>query len=98
MHGFKGRRKFRQHAFAAAADKVIGLARPHARKIARQAADVIRDRHVVIVEDNEHIVVECAGVIERFEGHARGHRTVAYDGNRVTVFRSSLLAFSGHHA
>ena len=37
-------------------------------------------------------------MIKRFEGHARGHRAVAYDGNGVAVLRTSLLAFSGHHA
>ena len=48
-----------------------------AREVVRQRADVLRDRHVVVVQDDEQVDVEAAGVVQRFPGEARAHRAVA---------------------
>ena len=96
MRGFQGRRNFREQLFAAGANEVVGLARPHASEIARQTADIVGDRHVIVVEDDEDIVVQMAGVIESLEGHACGHRSVADDSDAISLIL--LHARSDHHA
>ena len=98
VNGLESRWQFGQHFLAAAADEVIGLARPHTREVAREAADVVGDRHIIVVKNNQHVVVQVAGVVERLEGHAGGHCAIADYGNRVAVFSAPLLALGDHHA
>ncbi len=42
-----------------------------------EGADIRRDRHLVVVEDDDQVAVEVAGVVEGLEGEAGGHRAVA---------------------
>jgi hypothetical protein len=46
-----------QDLLAAFAQRGVRLAREHAREVIRQCADVLRDRHVVVVQDDEHVGV-----------------------------------------
>ena len=62
---------------AALAQCRIRLARQDAREVIGQRTDVLGDRHVVVVQDDEHVDVERAGVIQRLEGLAGAHRAVA---------------------
>ena len=62
-----------QDFLAAFAQRRVQLAGQHAREIVGERADVLRDRHVVVVEDDEHVDVEAAGVIQRLERHAGAH-------------------------
>ena len=47
------------------------------RQIGRHRADRRRDRHVVVVEDDDQPRVHRAGIVHRLIGHAGGHRAVA---------------------
>ena len=64
----------------------VTVQRPHRRA----------DRHVIVVQDHQQLAVEHAGVVERLEGHAGGHRAVADDGDRLPVL--ALLAGRHRHA
>ncbi len=57
----------------------------HAVEVARQRADVGRDRHAVVVEQHDDRGAEAAGLMDGLEGHAAGHRPVADDGDDLAV-------------
>ena len=58
---------------------------PDAVHVARQGADVGRDRHPVVVEDHDDRRAEAAGLGDGLEGHAAGHRAVADDRDDLAV-------------
>ena len=74
--------KFRQAArdlLGRAAQRAIGAAGDKARQISRHRAGRRRDRHVVVVEDDDEPRAHGAGVVHRLVGHPRRHRAVADD-------------------
>ena len=48
-------------------------------EVARQRADVRRDRHAVVVEHDDDRGAQAAGLVDRLERDAAGHRAVADD-------------------
>ena len=74
---------------------LIGPARVEARQIGRHRADRRRDRHVVVVEDDDQARLQRAGVVHRLIGHARRHRAVADHGDNVVV-AAGEVARHGH--
>ena len=46
-------------------------------EVAAERADVRRDRHAVVVEDDHHRRLQAAGLVQRLEGDASGQRPVA---------------------
>ena len=60
---FPGRRHLAQHLLAGFAQRRIFTARENAREIIRQRAHVLRNRHVVVVEHDQHVGTERACVI-----------------------------------
>ncbi len=73
----------------------IGAARRGAGEIVRQRADGRRDRHVVVVEDDDQALVASAGVVDRFVGHAGAHGAVTDHGDDV-VRLACEVAGAGH--
>ncbi len=59
------------------AQAVVARIEPHASEVAGKCADVLGDRHLVVVEDDDHSRAEVSDVVERLEPHAPRHRTVA---------------------
>jgi hypothetical protein len=59
----------------------------------RQRADRRRDRHVVVVEDDDQARIHRAGVVHRLIGHAGGHRAVADHGDDVVLL---AVEIAGH--
>ena len=56
-----------------------------ARACAAKCADVLADRHLVVVEDDRHVRLgDVAAVVQRLERHAGGHRAVADHGDDLT--------------
>ena len=53
------------------------------RQVARHRADRRRDRHLVVVQDDEQPFLHVAGVVHRLVGHARRHRAVADHADHV---------------
>ena len=56
-------RNLGEYALTTGANEVIRFACPHAGKIAGESADIVGDRHIVIVKNNENIVIEMASVV-----------------------------------
>ena len=77
------------------AQRAIGVAGEQPRQIARHRADRRRDRHVVVVEDDDQARVHRAGIVHRLIGHAGGHRAVADHGDDV-VLAAGEVARHGH--
>ena len=58
---------------------------PDAVEVAGERADVGRDRHPVVVEEDDQRRAEAAGLVDRLEGDAAGHRAVADHGDHAAV-------------
>ena len=93
---FEQRRGETEHVAGAFAGGVEGAAGHQAGQDVVQRPDRRRDRHLVVVEDDEHVGVGDAGVVERLEGHAGRHRAVADDGDDLA--RLALLLGGQRHA
>ena len=74
----QGRREV-EDLFAGLAGSVEGAPGKKARQIAVQRAHGRRDRHVIVVEDDQHVGVGDAGVVQRLKGLAGRHRAIADD-------------------
>jgi hypothetical protein len=60
-----------------------------------ERANVGRDRHRVIVQDNDELArVQVSGVVHGFERHACRHRPISDDGNRVVVLAGDVAGNS----
>ncbi len=64
----------------------------HPVEVARQRADVRSDRHPVVVEQHDDRRALAAGLVDRLERDAAGHRAVADDGDDEAV-----LAVAAEH-
>ncbi|MNS80830.1 hypothetical protein D3C72_1145270 [compost metagenome] len=90
------RRRHRQHLFDALLGGRIELAAQEPRQVAVERAHRRRDRHVVVVEHHhQRQVLVHAGVVQRLEGHARGHGAVADHRHRDAFFTERARA-QGH--
>ena len=81
-HGFK------EVAFCLA----IGF--PEQFKVLIQSAVVFGDRHLVIVDDYDHIGSGLSGIIKAFICFAAGEGTVADNGDNVIIFAFQIACFS----
>ncbi len=71
--------------FGGLAQRAVGLARIQPRQIGRHRADRRRDRHVVVVENDDQPRIHRAGIVHGLIGHAGGHRAVADHGDDVVL-------------
>ena len=79
-------RQVREHALAVLAHHRVRLADQNACQIARHAADVLGDRHLVVVENHQHVGIDMAGMRQRLECHARAQGAIADDRTHTTPF------------
>jgi hypothetical protein len=93
---FPGAGQARQHFLAAFAHAGVGAAGEDLGQVVGQATDVARDRHVVVVEDHQHVGVHFRRVVQRFEGHAGGQCAVADHRDRLAI--AVLQAGGNGHA
>src|SRR3546814_14454609 len=61
-----------------------------------QGADILGDRHVVVVVDHEHVEAQMTGVIQCFECHAGGHAAVTDHRDHAAPF--TFDTYTGRHA
>ena len=59
-----------------------------ARQMTAQAADILRDRHIVVVQNDEQRLARRAGIRKRLIRHAAGQRAVADDRDNVVFLVS----------
>ena len=71
----------------------VELAAHQARQVAVERPDRRRDRHVVVVQDDQHIRVGHPGIVQRLERHAGAHCTITNDRHCLAVF---TLQLGGH--
>ena len=88
---FPDRGHLAQHLLPAFAQMRVHAARQGARQVIGECADVFRNRHVVVVQDDQQVGGRRTCMIERLEGHAGGQRAVADDRDRAAI----LAAFGG---
>ena len=60
-------------AFAELADIAVAFRRDEARKIMAHRPDGRRDRHVIVIENNDQALAHRPGIIHRLIGHACRH-------------------------
>ncbi|OQA08389.1 MAG: hypothetical protein BWY66_01005 [bacterium ADurb.Bin374] len=68
---------------------------PEGVQISRQRADVRRNRHRIVVENDDHVGMQMSCMVERLERHSPGHRSVADNGDDLVALRI-LVAGNGH--
>lgn len=86
-----------EQLFATLAQGVQGAAAGEPAEHLGQAADVLGDRHAVVVEDHQHVRfrLHATGVVERLVDHAGGHRTIANHRHHL-AFLAQTLGRNGH--
>ena len=58
---------------------LVEIGQPGLVETRGQGADTRADRHLVVVEDDEQVLAQAAGVVERLEDDAGGQGPVADD-------------------
>ncbi len=77
------------------AQRAVGLAGVKPRQVSRHRSDRRRDRHVVVVENDDQAGVHRAGIVHGFIGHAGRHRTVTDHGDNI-ILAAGEVARHGH--
>ena len=75
-----------QHAGERALERIVRAVGTHRRQRVLDAADVFRDRHLVVVENDQKRDPVAARVVQRFVGESSGHRAVADQSDRHAGF------------
>ena len=78
-------------ALGEVAERQIFARRDQPREIVREPADRRRDRHVVVVEDDDQPVAGRLGIVHRLIGHAGRHRAVADHRDRLAGLVGQLV-------
>ena len=77
-------------------NRLVDRARHDAAEGLADGADVGRDRHPVVVDDQDDVAVGVAGVVHPLVGQPAGQRAVAHDGDDLVVL--ALEVARGGHA
>src|SRR5438874_2681294 len=64
---------------------LVEIGQPSPVEAARQGADARADGHLVVVEDDEEVLVQSAGIVQRLEDDPRRQGAVADDRNTVPL-------------
>src|SRR5581483_1093908 len=84
-----------RHLLAEVAQRHIGAAGEQTGEISRHGADRRRNRHLIVVEDDDQAPVHGSGIVERLIGHACGHGAIADDADHI-VLAAGEIARHGH--
>ena len=63
----------------------VGLASPDLGKVGSQPAGVVANRHLIVIQDDQHVGPFMARVSQRLKRHAAGDRTISNHGNDLAV-------------
>ena len=80
------------HAFAQLAQVPVALRGDQPRKIMAHRAHRRRDRHVVIVENDDQAAADMAGIVHRLIGHAGRHRPVTDHRDDIAILMLEVAA------
>ena len=73
----------------------VGLAGPDLGEVGCQPAGVVPNRHLVVIQNDQHIRAFMARMSQRLESHATSDRAVSNDGNDLAV-DALFLCRQGH--
>jgi hypothetical protein len=91
FHQVAGHR--RQELLRVALEPAHQRLRHLARQERRERSDIGRDRHLVVVQDHQQVLLlQLAGVVQRLEGHPAGHAAVADQRDRDARLAAVLFA------
>src|SRR6516225_11116991 len=71
---------------------MVGLAVDDAIKIPLDGPNVGRDRHLIVIEYDEHLLLEMTEVIDTFQGHASRQSGIAHYCDHVEVLASQIAS------
>ena len=71
--------------FGALPQRGVGLAGPDLGEVGRQSAGVVANRHLIVIQNNQHVGPFMPRVGQRFKRHAACDRTVSNHGNDLAV-------------
>jgi hypothetical protein len=77
------------------AERTISAAGEQAREVASHGADGRRNRHVVVVEDDNQARIHRPGIVHGLVGHTRRQRAIADHGDHI-IFLARQIACDGH--
>ena len=83
-------REMARHFLGDVAQRHEGFRGKQARQIGAHRADRRRDRHVVVVEDDDQPRIHRAGIVHRLIGHPPAHRAVADHGDDVAALAAEI--------
>ena len=86
-------RRLVQYALATLAHPGIERSRQDARQVVMHGTAITRDRHLVVVQNDQQVAVGITGIVECLVSHAGRHGAIANNGNGL----ASLAFHSGHH-
>ena len=82
---FPRARQARQHFLAAFAHAGVRPAGQDFGQVVGQPPDIARDRHVVVVEDHQHVGVDLGRMVQGFKRHASGQGAITDHGNCLAI-------------
>ena len=74
-----------ENFLGALAQRGVGLTGPDLGKVGRQTSCIMADRHLVIVQDDQHIGAFMTGMRQCLKGHTAGNGTVADYGDDLAI-------------
>ncbi|MND35811.1 hypothetical protein D3C80_264580 [compost metagenome] len=83
-------RQFFGNLLGGLAHAAVGFAGNKARQISAHGAGRWRNRHIVVVEDDDEARIERTGIVHRFIGHARRHGTIANNRNYIALLAREI--------
>ncbi len=86
----KKARQLGRHLLEEITKAAIGATGDKARQIGAHGAHRRRNRHVVVVQDNDQPGAHSAGIIHRLIGHARAHRAVADNSDNIVLLSGQI--------
>ena len=77
-------------------DAIVRVRCGDVRQILFECTDIWINRHAIVVEDDEHVGVLDATVVQSFKGQTRGHRPIPNHGHVLHVALAVVAAADGH--
>ena len=77
--------KVPRELFSDIAQGAVSLAGDEPCQIGRHGTDRRRNRHIVVVENDDQPLIARAGIVHGLVRHAGGHRPVANDGHDIVL-------------
>ena len=85
-----------EHTCQAVAPFVVAGRSGEVEQVTLESTHRTVDRHLVVVEYDEHVVIALRGIVESLEGKSTTHGTVTDDGHHAALVIALLLGCYSH--